>query len=106
MVRGTIHTPDSSSNGGNNAAGKYLVLLYLSIEQAVSFQVGQMLAIDKNFNGLYSSRSFRFYASAEVVKLVDTPASGAGGGNPVKVQVLSSAPILPHSTKPPSIKPL
>jgi len=26
------------------------------------------------------------------VKLVDTPASGAGGGNPVEVQVLSSAP--------------
>jgi len=25
--------------------------------------------------------------------LVDTPASGAGGGNPVEVQVLSSAPF-------------
>lgn len=29
---------------------------------------------------------------AEVVKLVDTLASGASGGNPVEVQVLSSAP--------------
>ena len=29
---------------------------------------------------------------AEMVKLVDTPASGAGGGNPVEVRVLSSAP--------------
>ena len=28
-----------------------------------------------------------------MVKLVDTPASGAGGGNPVEVQVLSWAPI-------------
>ena len=28
---------------------------------------------------------------AEVVKLVDTLASGASGGNPVEVQVLSSA---------------
>ena len=31
---------------------------------------------------------------AEVVKLVDTLASGASGGNPVEVQVLSSAPFL------------
>ena len=30
---------------------------------------------------------------AEVVKLVDTLASGASGGNPVEVQVLSSAPF-------------
>ena len=30
---------------------------------------------------------------AEVVELVDTLASGASGGNPVEVQVLSSAPI-------------
>ena len=29
---------------------------------------------------------------AEVVKLVDALASGASGGNPVKVQVLFSAP--------------
>ena len=29
---------------------------------------------------------------AEVVKLADTLASGASGGNPVEVQVLSSAP--------------
>ncbi len=29
---------------------------------------------------------------AEMVKLVDTPASGAGGGNPVEVRVLFSAP--------------
>ena len=36
--------------------------------------------------------SFLQLASAEVVKLVDTPASGAGGGNPVEVQILSSAP--------------
>ena len=31
-------------------------------------------------------------AKAEVVKLVDTLASGASRGNPVEVQVLSSAP--------------
>ena len=30
---------------------------------------------------------------AEVVKLVDTLASGASGGNPVEVQVLFSAPF-------------
>ena len=30
---------------------------------------------------------------AQVVKLVDTLASGASGGNPVEVQVLSWAPI-------------
>ncbi len=30
---------------------------------------------------------------AEVVELVDTLASGASGGNPVKVQVLFSAPF-------------
>ena len=34
--------------------------------------------------------------SAEVVKLVDTLASGASWGNPVKVQVLSSAPFLSY----------
>ncbi len=32
--------------------------------------------------------------NAEVVKLVDTLASGASGGNPVEVQVLSSAPTF------------
>jgi hypothetical protein len=37
--------------------------------------------------------------SAEVVKLVDTPASGAGGGNPVEVQVLSSAPRILSNIK-------
>ena len=31
---------------------------------------------------------------AEVVKLVDTLASGASGGTPVEVQVLSSAPTM------------
>ncbi len=31
-------------------------------------------------------------ALAQVVKLVDTLASGASGGNPVEVQVLSWAP--------------
>ena len=30
---------------------------------------------------------------AQVVKLVDTLASGASGGNPVEVQVLSWAPL-------------
>lgn len=29
-----------------------------------------------------------------MAELVDAPASGAGGGNPVKVQVLFSAPFL------------
>ena len=39
-----------------------------------------------------------FQATAEVVKLVDTLASGASGGNPVEVQVFSSAPphIVPY----------
>ena len=37
-------------------------------------------------------------AIAEVVKLVDTLASGASGGNPVEVQVLSWAPL--HTTIP------
>ena len=32
--------------------------------------------------------------NAEVAELVDALASGASGGNPVKVQVLSSAPII------------
>ena len=32
-------------------------------------------------------------AQAQVVKLVDTLASGASGGNPVEVQVLSWAPL-------------
>ena len=36
-------------------------------------------------------------AHAEVVKLVDTLASGASGGNPVEVQVLSSAPNNSHN---------
>ena len=35
-----------------------------------------------------------WWVDAEVVKLVYTPASGAGGGNPVEVQVLSSAPFV------------
>src|SRR3954471_13033280 len=33
-----------------------------------------------------------FWRLAEVVELVDTPDSGSGGGNPVEVRVLSSAP--------------
>lgn len=32
--------------------------------------------------------------NAEVVKLVDALASGASRGNPVEVQVLSSAPLI------------
>lgn len=36
---------------------------------------------------------------AEVAELVDAPASGAGGGNPVEVQVLSSAPNQKIITK-------
>ena len=38
---------------------------------------------------------------AEVVKLVDTLASGASGGNPVEVQVLSSAPLISVQYHPP-----
>ncbi len=46
---------------------------------------------------------------AEVVKLVDALASGASGGNPVKVQVLFSAPSdvskkLKKTQKPASCK--
>jgi hypothetical protein len=33
-------------------------------------------------------------STAEVAELVDALASGASGGNPVEVQVLSSAPTL------------
>ena len=40
---------------------------------------------------------------AEVVELVDTLASGASGGNPVEVQVLSSAPKLNHAPFPESL---
>lgn len=58
---------------------------------------------DKNKADYYSARrciqlhwwaiGFTLYSSkAQVVKLVDTLASGASGGNPVEVQVLSSAP--------------
>src|SRR5690348_4812291 len=36
-----------------------------------------------------------FWRPAEVVELVDTPDSGSGGGNPVEVRVLSSAPRRP-----------
>ena len=39
-----------------------------------------------------------FQATAEVVKLVDTLASGASRGNPVEVQVLSSAPLKQQLT--------
>ena len=35
----------------------------------------------------------RLWHSAQMVKLVDTPASGAGGRKLVKVQVLFSAPL-------------
>ena len=34
-----------------------------------------------------------------MVKLVDTLASGASGGNPVEVQVLSSAPTFIHDSE-------
>ena len=34
------------------------------------------------------------HSIAEMVELVDTPASGAGGGNPVEVRVLFSAPFI------------
>ncbi len=36
---------------------------------------------------------------AEVAKLVDALASGASGGNPVEVQVLSSAPVAAHTSR-------
>jgi hypothetical protein len=36
---------------------------------------------------------------AVVVELVDTLASGASGGNPVEVQVLSSAPDSPFASR-------
>src|SRR6267378_2213537 len=39
-----------------------------------------------------------FWRLAEVVELVDTPDSGSGGGNPVEVRVLSSAPRLSGSS--------
>ena|GEM_PF-1816433 len=41
----------------------------------------------------YISLSYIFPALAEVAELVDALASGASGGNPVEVQVLSSAPM-------------
>src|SRR5690606_1510758 len=49
-----------------------------------------MRSIFSRIRALWSHRDSR---PAEVVKLVDTLASGASGGNPVEVQVLSSAPI-------------
>src|SRR5437763_7351357 len=41
-----------------------------------------------------------YWRPAEVVELVDTPDSGSGGGNPVEVRVLSSAPRRPWSPIP------
>src|SRR5258708_38142128 len=38
---------------------------------------------------------FSHWRRAEVVELADTPDSGSGGGNPVEVRVLSSAPPTP-----------
>src|SRR5438067_7044359 len=46
----------------------------------------------------YTARAF--WRPAEVVELVDTPDSGSGGGNPVEVRVLSSAPRRPWSPIP------
>ena len=43
---------------------------------------------------LNRSKTAQFNCYAQVVKLVDTLASGASGGNPVEVQVLSWAPLL------------
>ena len=50
--------------------------------------------------GLTRSADIHYYLSfritpAGVVELVDTHGSGPCGGNPVEVQVLSPAPILP-----------
>jgi hypothetical protein len=52
------------------------------------------MKIDNKFTSRYSAPSTEHsdIPLAEVVKLVDTLASGASGGNPVEVQVLSSAP--------------
>ena len=41
---------------------------------------------------VYDLRFCRVCTYAEVAELVDALASGASGGNPVEVQVLSSAP--------------
>src|SRR5207237_384149 len=46
----------------------------------------------------YTARAV--WRPAEVVELVDTPDSGSGGGNPVEVRVLSSAPRRPWSPIP------
>src|SRR5437764_1352629 len=46
-----------------------------------------------------------FWRPAEVVELVDTPDSGSGGGNPVEVRVLSSAPRRPWSPIPERVSP-
>ncbi len=49
--------------------------------------------IDIDQQPSYISLSYIFPALAEVAELVDALASGASGGNPVEVQVLSSAPM-------------
>ena len=52
---------------------------------------------------IIQKHSLKCASKAQVVKLVDTLASGASGGNPVEVQVLSWAPIIGKFT-PISIK--
>lgn len=43
---------------------------------------------------MVTRRSYIFFSFAEVAELVDALDSGSSGGNPVEVQVLSSAPRL------------
>src|SRR5690606_40804535 len=64
-------------------------LIYRAVHGNICCGV-DMRSIFSRIRALWSHRDSR---PAEVVKLVDTLASGASGGNPVEVQVLSSAPI-------------
>ena len=60
-------------------------------ESEIGFDMPEQYTRIRRLSTLSPRRAGRH--QAEVVKLVDTLASGASGGNPVEVQVLSSAPI-------------
>ena len=63
-----------------------LNLLKKTVYYLVLKRNGYIIRQCRLVSGIFSSQ-----LPAEVVKLVDTLASGASGGNPMEVQVLSSA---------------
>src|SRR2546430_17290933 len=74
-----------------------------SVTLAPFFAVADALeppAISLTCQSALSTPPEPYWRPAEVVELVDTPDSGSGGGNPVEVRVLSSAPRRPWSPIP------